>query len=287
MKAPYSSAILTLLIFLLAQVFGTLLFFVVGMLLSPDISEAFRAFINGETMGLTLSESPFVSFFAFSLMAADILAVLLCYFLLHNIRLVSTSDIARINWRPGLLGVAGGVLGAMSISVVTEGVELPEMMQQMTLAMSHNVWGLLTLAIIGPIAEELIFREAIEGEMLRRGAAPWVAIIVSALAFSTVHLNLAQGLYALPLGILFGIIYYKTGNILLTALLHILNNSIAAIQLYTMGESIDDTSYADWFGSPLRAYAFTAFSGMLCLVLIKYFWDCYSPCEETKKHGNT
>lgn len=273
-------------IFLLGQVISSVLLVVIGMLLSPGFKAAAIAYLSGSEQEVPLFDQIPVSFFALTLMAANILTVLACYYLLRNIRLVTASDFASIKWRPGMLGIAGGVLGAISMSVLTENVELPDMMKQMSIAMSHNVWGLLALTIIGPISEELIFREAIEGEMLRRGASPWTAIIVSTLAFSAAHLNLAQSLYALPLGILFGIIYYKTGNIILAALLHILNNSIAAIQLHNMGENYEDTSYADWLGSTSATYAIMAFCGVLCLVLTKFFWDYYCPSKETK-NSNT
>ena len=281
----FSPALLTLLVFLLAQGLGSLLLIVIGMLFSPDFKAAVQAYVSGDAQGLPMFDQIPVSYLALTLMAVNIIAVLACHFFFHNIRFVTKRDISSIKWRTGMLGITGGVLGAMSMSVLTDNVDLPDMMKQMSLAMSHNIWGLLALAIIGPITEELIFREAIEGEMLRRGATPWMAIIVSALAFSAVHLNLAQGLYALPLGILFGIIYYKTGNIILTALLHILNNSIAAAQLFSMDESFEDSSYTDWLGNTTATYAFMALCGVFCLVLIRLFWYRYSPREETKKHG--
>jgi len=182
-----------------------------------------------------------------------------------------------------MLAVAGGIFGAISISILTDNVELPEAMKQMSLAMSHNLFGLITLIIIGPISEELLFREAIEGEMLRRGASPWTAILVSALAFSTIHFNLAQGLYALPIGIMFGIIYYKTGNIVLTSLLHIINNGIAAAQLNILGEDIADASFADLFGSKPMAYAASALFALLCIALMTRFWRTYRSRTSTSE----
>ena len=280
----FSPAILTLLIFLLAQGIGSLLLFGIGMLISPEFNTALRAYVSGEAQSLPLLELLPVSLFSIDLMATNILAILACCLLLHNIRFVTAADISYINWRTGSFAIAAGILGAISISILTETVELPDVMKQMSLEMSHDLWGLLALVIIGPITEEVLFREAIEGEMMRRGASPWTAIIVSALAFSIVHLNLAQGLYALPLAIIFGIIYYKTGNIVLTSILHIINNGIAAIQLYTLGEDIEDISYADWFGGATQAYTVMLITGVLCLVLTKIFWDNYQSAKGTKKH---
>lgn len=279
----YSPAILTLLVFLLAQGLGTLLLLGVAILTSPEFKAAVQAYINGETQGLPLFETLSVSTLSIALMVVDILAVLACYFFLRNIRFVTADDIASIRWRPGLIGVAAGILGAISVSVFTEKVPLPDVVLQMSLSMAHDFWGLLTLVIIGPITEELLFREAIEGEMLRRGASPWAAIITSAVAFGIAHLNLAQGLYACPLAIIFGIIYYKTGNIVLTSLLHILNNGIVALQLYTLENGIEDLSYAELLGGPTRAYALMVLCGIICLVLIRVFCNHYPTNEKLRK----
>ena len=178
---------MTLLVFLLAQGLGTILLFGFGMLVSPEFNAAIKAFTSGMAQNLPAFELIPVSAFSLILIATDIIAVLLCYFFLRNIRLLTQSDLASIKWQPAILAIAGGMLAAFSTSILTEDVALPDIMQEMALAMSHNFWGLLAIAIIGPIAEELLFREAIEGEMLRRGANPWTAILISAIAFGTVH----------------------------------------------------------------------------------------------------
>ena len=279
----FSPVVLTLLVFLLAQGLGTILLLCVGMMVSPEFNAAIRAFVSGDAQNLPMFEQIPVSAFSLILMAVDIIAVLLCYFLLRNIRLVTAHDVASIRWRPGSIAILAGILGAFCTSILTENVPLPDVMQQMSLAMAHNFWGLIAIVIVGPVTEELLFREAIEGEMLRRGASPWTAIIVSAIAFSIAHLNLAQGLYALPLAILFGIIYYKTRNILLTSLLHVLNNGIAALQFRTFGEGINDLSYADWFGGTKQACIAMLITGVLSLILTKIFWD-WSQSSEIQKN---
>ena len=274
-----SPAILTLLVFLLAQGLGSLLLFGIWILVSPEFGEAIRAFLSGEAEGVPLLELIPISVFSLILMSLDIIAVLGCHLCLHNIRFATTLDATTVKWRPAMLAAAGAVLGAMSISILTGDIELPEAMVQISLAMSHNFWGLITIVIVGPVTEELLFREAIAGEMLRRGAAPWLAIGVSALAFSAAHLNLAQGCYAFPLGILLGIIYYKTGGIVLTSLLHILNNGIVAFQLYADGTDAIETSPAEWFGSTTLALTFMALFGALSIVLMTLFWNRYNLCK--------
>ena len=274
-----SPAILTLLVFLLAQGLGSLLLFGIWILVSPEFGEGIRAFLSGEAEGLPLLELMPISVFSLILMSLDIIAVLGCHLCLHNIRFATTLDATTVRWRPALLAAAAAILGAMSISILTGGMELPEAMVQISLAMSHNFWGLITIVLVGPVSEELLFREAIAGEMLRRGAAPWLAIGVSALAFSAAHLNLAQGCYAFPLGILLGIIYYKTGGIVLTSLLHILNNGIVAVQLYADGTEAIETSPAEWFGSATLAQTLMVLFGALSIALMTLFWNRYNLCK--------
>ena len=275
----FSPAILTLLVFLLAQGLGSLLLFGIWILVSPEFGEGIRAFLSGEAEGLPLLELMPISVFSLILMSLDIIAVLGCHLCLHNIRFATTLDATTVRWRPALLAAAAAILGAMSISILTGGMELPEAMVQISLAMSHNFWGLITIVLVGPVSEELLFREAIAGEMLRRGAAPWLAIGVSALAFSAAHLNLAQGCYAFPLGILLGIIYYKTGGIVLTSLLHILNNGIVAVQLYADGTEAIETSPAEWFGSATLAQTLMVLFGALSIALMTLFWNRYNLCK--------
>ena len=275
-----SPAVLTLLIFLLMQGVGTAALFGIGIFLSPEFALALREFACGTTDELPLFTALPVSFFALTLMATNILAVIVCRFVLHNICFRSTFDVSSVNWQPGMLALFGGIFGAIGMSVVTDSVEMPDSMQQASLALSHNMWGLLTLVVVGPVTEELLFREAIAGEMLRRGAAPWAAILISALSFSVVHLNFAQGIYALPLGILFGVIYYKTGNIALSSVLHIFNNGMVALLLCVSGNDFADASYAEWFGGMTIPYIIMSFSFVLCCALMYVFWHRYSPCEE-------
>lgn len=279
-----SPAILTLTVFLVVQGIGTILLFCIGMLVSPEFNTALHHCLNDTAPTLPSVDLIPTSTISIIILTTDILAVLACRTLLRNIRFVTTDDIRSIPWRPATLALAGGIFGAMSMSILTEKIELPDTMLQTSIAMSHNIWGMLALTLVGPVCEELLFREAIEGEMIRKKASPETAIVVSALAFSLVHLNLAQGLYALPLGILFGIIYYKTGNIILTSILHVINNTVVALQLYTFGEDINELSYAEWFGSDLTAHVIMILLGILSIALTISFWHHYP--TKTEYGGN-
>ncbi|TCU75822.1 hypothetical protein EV204_103387 [Tissierella praeacuta] len=86
----------------------------------------------------------------------------------------------------------------------------------------------LSIFIIGlapGICEEVMFRGAIMDAYSIMGKKK--AIIYSAFLFGLFHLNLQNLLGPMFLGIIFGIIVYKTNSIYSSILAHILNNSIA------------------------------------------------------------
>ncbi len=87
---------------------------------------------------------------------------------------------------------------------------------------------LLTTAIFAPFFEEWLCRGMILRGLLKK-TNPAVAIIVSALFFAAIHMNPWQALPAFVLGSLFGIVYYKTGSLKLTMLMHCANNSFSVL----------------------------------------------------------
>ena len=93
--------------------------------------------------------------------------------------------------------------------------------------LSRNVVGVLGLAFFGPLLEEVLFRGAIQGLLMRYFGRPWLAIILSALVFGIFHMNPVQIVYATLLGIVLGWIYYRTGSLLSVIVGHVLNNSLA------------------------------------------------------------
>lgn len=86
----------------------------------------------------------------------------------------------------------------------------------------------LLVGLFAPIIEEIIFRGIIQKGLINRAIAPNKAIIVSAFVFGLVHFNPWQFLGAFLLGIVLGLVYFKTKSLLMSMLLHSFNNTIAA-----------------------------------------------------------
>lgn len=128
------------------------------------------------------------------------------------------------------------ILAAMYVlNLLIEQAHLPNSMEATFIAMSHNPFGIISIALMGPLLEELLFRGAIQGILQRHYPRPWLAIIVASLIFGLVHMNWAQIPYAFILGMLFGWLYYRTGSLLPCIAGHVLNNTIATITMRIYG----------------------------------------------------
>ncbi len=87
---------------------------------------------------------------------------------------------------------------------------------------------LLTIGIVAPIAEELLFRGLVF-HMFNRHMNVKIALIIQGLLFGAFHMNLVQGVYASVLGIVLGMAYLLTGSLWIPILMHIVNNSVALL----------------------------------------------------------
>lgn len=81
----------------------------------------------------------------------------------------------------------------------------------------------LFLVVLAPVLEELLFRGIILDGYLKN-YSPLMSILVSSLLFALFHGNLVQGIGALVMGILVGIIYWQIKSIAFCISLHSLNN---------------------------------------------------------------
>lgn len=92
----------------------------------------------------------------------------------------------------------------------------------------NNLWiTAIGVVVIAPIGEELIFRKLLMDRLGRYGA--FVSIFLSALLFGLVHGNFYQFFYAFGVGLVFGYVYYATGNVFLTIGLHASVNFFGSI----------------------------------------------------------
>ncbi|MCQ4922897.1 CPBP family intramembrane metalloprotease [Tissierella carlieri] len=85
----------------------------------------------------------------------------------------------------------------------------------------------LRVFIIGPVIEELIFRGGILKWLKKYGVK--FAIVVQALIFAILHNNLMQVVPTFIVGISLGYIAVMTNSILVTIIIHMINNSFTGL----------------------------------------------------------
>ena len=138
---------------------------------------------------------------------------------------------------PGVLvRTAVLIFGSMYVFNVTlDWLPLPDFMEDTFMDMGNEPLGVLSMALVAPLVEEMMFRGAIQGYLMRRCSNPWTAIVVSALVFGVIHMNPVQVVYATLLGLVLGWIYYRTRSLLPVIAGHVLNNSVAVASMKIWG----------------------------------------------------
>lgn len=93
-----------------------------------------------------------------------------------------------------------------------------------------------TAAIAAPLFEEFLFRGFLLPS-LTRYLPVWGSILVSSFLFAAVHLSLSEVLPLTVLGIVLGVVYTRSRNLLAPMLLHSLWNSGTLLSLFLLGSS--------------------------------------------------
>lgn len=110
------------------------------------------------------------------------------------------------------------------------GVTIPDPPKMIESTPISFLLGLLVMAVLPALLEEMVFR----GYILQtvRPYGEWFAILISALLFSLIHGNIRQIPFAFIVGIFLGWLYVATDNIWLPIAVHFTNNAISTVLEY-------------------------------------------------------
>lgn len=172
--------------------------------------------------------------------------------------------------RPLLFSTALVLTSIPTLNILVSWLPLENLLENEFDGLSHNLIGAFTISVIAPLLEEVMFRGAIQGDMLRKVRNPWLAIIISALIFGIFHMNPVQIVYATLLGIVLGWIYYRTGSLMSVILGHVLNNTIATIFMLFITPAVEDGLLSEQISSGV-AIASEIYSVLLFGALSVYF----------------
>lgn len=113
---------------------------------------------------------------------------------------------------------------------------------------------------LGPILEELVFRGVVFSFLEKSNIKPVFTILITAVLFGFVHMNIVQGLYAAALGIFLGFMRYKYRSIMITILAHIVLNATGTYGEILLGKfDISDGVYLILGGISLFVIAFSIY----------------------------
>lgn len=99
------------------------------------------------------------------------------------------------------------------------------------------VYGIIGVAVMPAILEELIFRGILQKGLLRN-TKPKIAILISSIFFMLMHLSVESISYTFVLGCLLGYMAYASGTIVPSIVFHFVNNAFSVLALYilTLGD---------------------------------------------------
>ena len=99
---------------------------------------------------------------------------------------------------------------------------------------------LLIVAVTPAICEELFFRGVMQKEINRHLSNPHMAIILTSIVFSAIHMSIEGFTARLMLGLVLGYTYHYTMSLWYPILLHLFNNGLQVLALYFSGANIKE-----------------------------------------------
>lgn len=105
---------------------------------------------------------------------------------------------------------------------------------------------ILLLALLPALSEELSFRGTLQ-QIFPHNAH--VAIWISAIVFSAIHMQFYGFVPRMLMGAMFGYAFVWTGSLWVPILMHFTNNGIAVISYYLFDEIADNKTWADTVGT--------------------------------------
>ena len=149
--------------------------------------------------------------------------------------------------------------------------KLTELMTSFS-SISDLIIGLIVIAMLPAIGEELVFRGLFQNEFFRGIGNIHIAIWLSAVIFSAIHVQFYGFIPRMLLGALFGYLYYWSGNLLIPMFAHFFNNAFGVIMIYLYRQKITELNVEDETAAPTHL---VLLSIVLTAGLLYYIWKHY------------
>jgi hypothetical protein len=133
------------------------------------------------------------------------------------------------------------------------------------------------IAVLAGIGEELVFRGMLQPELHRATKNIHVAIWISAILFSGIHMQFFGFVPRMLLGVLFGYLYYWSGNILVPMFAHFLNNAVSVIMIYLYQLGAIDIDMDSTESAPITLVMLFTIITFGLLLYLKNFYKSRNP----------
>ena len=166
---------------------------------------------------------------------------------------INSEGLWEIKWKKQKVSIGSlGIFLIMTlatmiiIELITELIPMPESFIELFEGLIQpNIFSFLTIVVLAPILEELLFRGIIL-EAFLKNYSPWKAIIWSAFIFGIAHFNPWQIIGASLAGILIGWAYVKTNSLIPGIMIHFVNNLISfSIMTFSQNNSLYLSDFID------------------------------------------
>lgn len=262
-------SLLILFAFFAIQMVGSIAMVLISVIIMVAKNPSEAANIQSQMLGLS-TDSNYISSITTVCIFVSAIAAMIWYY----VRDVRKSDRGNVGKVIRKVTTVKGIIIWISGSVFCFGcaVFLSELMgllspsamdmfnDTMDLALGGNeIISFLTVVVLAPIAEELIFRGLILNTLKKR--VPFIAVIViQAICFGIYHGNIIQAVYVLPAAIFLGIVAYKMGSVIPCMFIHALYNSMS----YIANALPEEATTTVWIA------VYTVLAGVILFVACKY-----------------
>ena len=168
-----------------------------------------------------------------------------------------------------------GVIWLLSSQIILE--PLMELMPESeSPSVGRGVWAWVTVVAFAPVMEELLCRGLILGISRKRWGVK-TSILISALFFGAIHLDVSTIIVAFVAGLILGVIYVRTSSIFSTMIIHAINN-VLAFTMVCLG--FENTSFRELLGGGVAYYLIY---GLAVLIFIAVSVEGYFKVLRRKK----
>jgi membrane protease YdiL (CAAX protease family) len=130
------------------------------------------------------------------------------------------------------------------------------------------ILGFVVIAVFAGIAEEFVFRGLLQPAIHKASGNIHVAIWLSALLFSSLHMQFFGFVPRVFLGALFGYLYFWSGNLLVPMFAHFVNNAFSVLMIYLHQKALLDIDPVEPESAP---WPVVLGSAVLTALLLYYF----------------